>query len=370
LAHNELFTSLLIYYQSGTGNSYRAAVWMARTAQEKGLPATLIPLQLSEPGKELNNDRRALIGFVMPTHGFTAPWSMIKFILRLPKGRHLPAFCLATQGQLKCGPVLIPGLSATATFLSAFLLYVKGFHVRGVESINMPSNWMSLHPAQKPHSIRTIVNRGQPRAEYFITRLLNGKIHWLTASNLVEFIGGLILLPVACGYLLFGKTGMAKIYFANNACNGCGRCAEICAQKAIIMKNSLHPRPFWTYRCESCMRCMAFCPQTAIEVNQPWVIGLFFYIVMPLSTWLAIRVVNFAQLPYWWNVFIYGVVYLVTYLSLVAVSYLILFGLTQFKWLNAMLTHTTFSHYYRRYREPATQVNDLTRKQVFQAPRK
>ena len=78
------------YFLSGTGNSYRVVAWMAEAATVTGLPVTLRPIESARPAEEIGPGEAAptpiLIGLTMPTHGFTAPWAMLRFALRLPRG--------------------------------------------------------------------------------------------------------------------------------------------------------------------------------------------------------------------------------------------------------------------------------------------
>ncbi|MBW1815229.1 MAG: hypothetical protein JRJ39_16720 [Deltaproteobacteria bacterium] len=57
--------------------------------------------------------KTSLLGLVFPTHGFTAPWHMIKFTCRLPRVKKTSAFCTATRAGLKIGKVFTPGISGT-----------------------------------------------------------------------------------------------------------------------------------------------------------------------------------------------------------------------------------------------------------------
>ena len=71
------------YFYTGTGNSYRVAAWMANAARDAGASATLRPVESSCPAEEVGEGETALLGLVMPTHGFTAPWPMLRFAFLL-----------------------------------------------------------------------------------------------------------------------------------------------------------------------------------------------------------------------------------------------------------------------------------------------
>ena len=301
-----------------------------------------------------------LVCIGMPTHGFTAPWSVIKFAFRLPSVSKTRAVVVATQGRLHFRHFFIPGLSASATFLIAAILGLKGYHVRGVQSINMPSNWMALHSGQKSEYIGKIIDAARKPSEMFITTILSGKRSWLTPLNILEFLLAIPLLPVSIGYLIYGKLGLAKLFFTNRRCNGCGLCAEYCPNVAIRMKGKKSQRPFWTFHCESCMRCMAFCPEKAIEVHQPSaylvfkvsLLATFFFLIKFINTSFGVAIPLRDSL--WLRIIHYCYYITVWFLFSIFV-----FWLTQVPLINRLFHYTTLTALYRRYREPGTTLSHL-----------
>jgi Pyruvate/2-oxoacid:ferredoxin oxidoreductase delta subunit len=298
----------------------------------------------------------------MPTHGFTAPWHMIRFVSRLPRGRKTHAFCLATRAGLKVGGVFTPGISGTGTFVIALLLALKGYRVRGVMSLDMPSNWTAFHTGLHPETVRAIIDRAKPRAERFFSRLCAGKTVALTRNNLYEIIWGSLLIPITLPYLLIGRFFLSKLFFANNRCNGCGVCADNCLVGAIKMAGRGIPhRPYWKYNCENCMRCMSFCPQSAIEAGHSWAVILYIITSIPVSVFL----VSWAG-----DVFsIDGGIHsgllnrlidlLYLYLSMF-LSYAVFERLVRIPLVNTLFTYTTLTHIYRRYSEPETTLRDIS----------
>ena len=108
---NHLYSPATFVYLSGTGNSYRVARWMGECVAEAGGSATLVPL--ARAGEDALSPPRdpddppasgaddGLFGLVCPTHGFTAPWAMIAFALRLPRGRGRRAVAVATRAGVR-----------------------------------------------------------------------------------------------------------------------------------------------------------------------------------------------------------------------------------------------------------------------------
>ena len=172
----------------------------------------------------------------MPTHGFTAPWLMIKFVSKLPYAKQTKAFVIATRAGGKFGKVYTPGICGTATFIISIILAVKGYIVKGAKSVDMPSNWMLLHPSFSLNASKAIINRTKPKVINFANKIIANKNVWITLNNLYELIFGIALFPISVAYTCLGRFFLAKLFFANEKCNACGICAANCPVNAIKIK--------------------------------------------------------------------------------------------------------------------------------------
>ncbi len=355
-----MYDKVIIYFMSGTGNSYRVATWMGQQARAAGTQSRVIPIENASPAEEVSDGDNNLMGIVMPTHGFTAPWHMLRFVMRLPRRKGTHAFCVNTQAGMKLGSAFIPGIGGSAPFLIALILALRGFRVRGVMGLNMPSNWMALHSGLHPKNVAAIIARAKPRVERFLECILQGNRHWLNVGNAIMFILGLLLLYISVLYLVFGRFFLAKIFFANNRCNGCGICARSCPVGAISMRGDRKPRPYWRYNCENCMRCMAYCPEKAVEAGHSWAVILGYFTGLPVSVyffkWLVDVSPAAASIDRAWLREILQ--YLYFYPALFLLYYLFSL-LIRIPVINTLFTYTTLTHIYRRYHEPDTRLKDL-----------
>jgi len=359
------YSSLTLFFMSGTGNSLRVAKWMAEAAaeglrQERGAAARLVPYNQAGPDSFPAGGERPLLGLVFPTHAFTAPWPMILLCLRLPRGRGAHAFVAATRAGTKFGRLFLPGFEGTACYLLALLLALKGYRVRGVKAVDMPSNWIAAHPGFSPRSARAIIERARPRALGFIGAILDGRRRFGVAS-FICLVLGLALLPVSLGYLLIGRFFLAKLFFASSRCDGCGLCARSCAARAVRMWGRRRPRPYWSFSCESCMRCMAFCPRQAVEAGHSWGVLLFLAVAMPVGVYLlGILAPLWPALGQIHNPWLLWLVRYPFGLLAIFLVYLLFTLLLRVRAINALFTFTTFTHIWRRYHEPDTSLTDLT----------
>ena len=353
------YQKAMFCFYTGTGNSYRVANWMASAVCGAGSATAVRPIASALPREEIGRGATALLALVMPTHGFTAPWAMIRFALRLPRRRNTHAVVVATRAGTRIGSLYLPGFEGTATLLIALILALKGYRVRGATGIDMPSNWIAVHPGLAPDTVAEIVARARVKVTGYMAAILSGRRHF--AGWIVALLG-LLVLPISLAYMLVGRVFLAKLFFASDRCTGCGLCAEYCPNDAITMRGSRsRRRPYWTFRCESCMRCMAYCPMQAVEASHLLGVGVYLLAsAIPTTTclvWLAARVPVLALLsktPRW-------VLQSVNAVLAVALVYPVLHLLLKIGWINRFFTLSTLTHYYRRYHEPETMLKDLGR---------
>lgn len=348
---------LVVYFFSGTGNSHRVAAWMGETARGRGFESLVRSVDVAEPSRELREG--AMLGLVFPTHGFTAPWHILRFAWGLPRGRGEAAFCVATRAGLKLGRLFTPGISGSALFLVALLLLLKRRRVRGATAIDMPSNWTAVHPGLNPRAAGAIIERARPRAVAFMQRLIGGQRAWPVRTLLYEAVLGTALLPVSLGYMLVGRFMLAKIWFASSACTRCGLCGRSCPVGAISFPGG--GRPFWRYSCEGCMRCMSFCPEQAVQSSHAWLALLVWLLSPGLVAWPAAKAAALAET--WWPVaggLFERAVWWSTVFSTIVLAYYGLFYLSRRRAGNRLLMLTTFTGLYRRYSEHGTTLEDIT----------
>ena len=121
---------------------------------------------------------KKLIGFCYPTHGFGIPWIMLKFIFKFPVREKCDVFLLNTRAGAKIFKWFAPGVSGIAQILPALVLLAKGFRIRSLFPLDMPSNWISVHPGFKPATVAAIVGRCRAMTDDFCEKVLNARMHF------------------------------------------------------------------------------------------------------------------------------------------------------------------------------------------------
>ncbi|WP_312523279.1 EFR1 family ferrodoxin [Anaerospora sp.] len=351
-----MYQKLAAFFMTGTGNSYRIADWSCRIAGENAIPAELHQIKSGE--QSLAIPKGALAVFTYPTHGFTAPWLMMKYVWKLPQGKQTHALVMPSRAGVRVKGIFIPGLEGTAGYLIALLLWLRGYTVRGVMGVDMPSNWTAVHWGLSKDNAAVITGMAEAKVKRGVQTVLAGNKHF---DGLVQVLIGLILAKISLMYLILAQLVLAKLFFASDRCNGCSLCREICPKQAIRMTGGQERRPYWSYSCDSCMACMNYCPQKAIEVS-PLVILLFTYLTsIPVAVyagnWLAKSfAIELEQLP----LAGFSIQYLYILLA-VAVTYRLLhmaLGIRPVRKLVGALSHTRF---FRRYQAAGVTLRQIHR---------
>lgn len=276
-----MYKNLVIYYFSGTGNAKRAAEWFADVARLQGIIVHFINIDRFTEIHFPDVEGKTLIGFFSPTHGFNLPPIMLKFICKFPNRKNTDVFILNTRAGLKLSKLFVPGLSGLAQFFPALVLLFKGYRIVGMQPMDLPSNWISIHPGVKQKVVNSIFERCERITKKFAERILSGKTKY---KALLSTPFDLAVAPVAVGYYFIGRFGIAKTFVASKNCDGCELCYKQCPVGAIRMVDS---RPFWTFRCESCMRCMNTCPERAIETAHGFTALVWWLILGVMVPWVA-----------------------------------------------------------------------------------
>ncbi len=262
-----------IFYFSGTGNSKQIAKWISEFAETKSIDCQLFDISKIDISQLEPLDSSAVIINISPIHGFNYPKITLDFIRRFPSGNN-KVVLMNTRAGMKIGSFVTPGLTGIAFILSSLLLKRKGHKIIGQIPFDMPSNWISLHPALRENAVKFIHQKNYYRAQKHAEKIFSGRKDFLALRDLIQDI---LITPVALAYYLIGRFALAKTFYASNKCDNCDVCIKQCPVKAIEKINN---RPYWTFNCESCMKCMNSCPKRAIETAH----GLFAITIFLNST--------------------------------------------------------------------------------------
>jgi hypothetical protein len=128
---NKAYEKIIIYYFSGTGNSRNVAKWMASVSQEYQVECQPVNIAQIDRKALTAPEPDTLIIFLSPIHGFSYPPIMLKFLKHFPKGKS-KVVLMNTRAGMLIGKFVTPGLTGIAFYLSALILFLKGFSIKAI----------------------------------------------------------------------------------------------------------------------------------------------------------------------------------------------------------------------------------------------
>jgi ferredoxin len=326
---------LTIFYFSGTGNSGKVAQWMSSVATNLNIENEIFNIAIIDRHAIKPVPSDSLIIFISPVHGFNYPPIMLRFIARFPRGIN-KVVLMDTRAGMLIGNFNLPGISGATFILSSIILKLKGYTIAGTKSVDLPSNWISLHPGLNERTVKCLHEKNKAKVTDYANKILSGKRIYV---SICESVIDTIIAPISIGYYLVGRFFFAKTFYTSGDCNDCDLCVTNCPVNAIIKINQ---RPFWTFKCESCMRCISNCPKRSIETAHGFIISCcLFYSVL---TGLFLKYSNnlFFKIP---DGFIHDVLETLFFLFFLGICYRIMHFLMQFKFFERLMVYTSLTKY-------------------------
>lgn len=326
-------SQLVIFYFSGTGNAKQIALWLLQFAAQKKIDCRIFNIAKTNQTDIESFSPDALIVIISPIHGFNYPKITTNFILQFPKGKNRIVL-MNTRAGMRLGRLVTPGLTGVAFFLSSFILKRKGYKITGQIPFDMPSNWISIHPALKEKTVKFLHERNYKRVQKYAPVIFSGETKFASRKDIIQDI---LISPVALAYFLVGRFAIAKSFYASPKCNHCGNCIKQCPVHAI---KEFKGHPYWTFKCESCMKCMNTCPKKAIETAHG-LFALLLLLVIPVITYLlySVMAVNIQS----------GFIRFLVFNGIFFFMLWVFYGFQHFmlpsKWVGKLISFTSLTHY-------------------------
>jgi len=302
---------------------------------------------------------KTLIGFFSATHGFNMPHSMLRFIFSFQLLKGSDVFIGNTRAGCKLWKLFLPWLSGIARYFPAVILFLKGYKVKAMYPVDLPSNWISLHPGVRMKVVDSMVMHYEKLCRQFASKILCGNRVFVKSFVLLPL--DILVAPIAFGYYFVGRYLLAKTFIANYNCNNCGLCIDQCPTKSIILEGN---RPYWKFTCESCMKCMNYCPERAIETAHLLVFVLVFLVTAFVNPWLSDKVTDMVNAWFgnsWMaNEFLKFIVRWSVWLASFYIGYKVLHYLMRYPKINKIITYTSLTtwKFWRRYKIPKLRVSE------------
>lgn len=233
----------MVLYFSGTGNSRYAAQIIGKIADDKIV--SMNALIKSRGAGALPSDRPFV--FVAPVHAWRLPKIVEDFIRKTEFVGSDQAYFVMT-----CGDSM-----GNAVHYLKRLCAEKGFSFLGTASIVMPENYVAMFDVPDQAEAAAIIKQAEPKILATAERIRNGQPLPEETVTAIGRFQSAVINPVFRSVFI-----RAKGFHINDACTGCGTCAELCPTNNIRLSGG---KPVWGENCTHCMACICGCPCEAVE---------------------------------------------------------------------------------------------------------
>ena len=241
----------MIFYFSGTGNSYATAKTLA-----EGLGEDLMDISVAVKENDYAHTlaEGEKLGFVFPVYAWAPPRVVTEFVKNLE---------LYYSGDPYIFAVCTCGSSAGKTMdIFEKALEENGLMLDSGFSVIMPDNCITLF---EPDSAEEVAEKFE-KAEQTLDNILRAvKLGWSDFFRVKRGRFSTVLSGIANPAFTLG--GMkTKPFYVTDACIGCGLCEYHCTSGCIEMTAG---RPVWTEdQCHMCLACINRCPAQAIQYGK------------------------------------------------------------------------------------------------------
>lgn len=233
----------MIFYFSGTGNSYYAAKALCREGE------TMVDMAEAMRTNELFYVAKTdePVGFVFPVYFYSVPSFVEEFLSKMSVGNTSYVYAVITCGG---------GIGGCAKQLKK-LLWKIALKLNYATELLMPDNAMTFYgiPSEEEADKRL------PAADEKLAVIKQD----IAERKLME-------IPMGSGSTgLMGKAykaamGTKKFHVEADKCLHCGLCAKNCPTGTVSMTNGL---PVWEKpKCTKCLGCINRCPAEAIQYGK------------------------------------------------------------------------------------------------------
>ena len=239
----------MIFYFTGTGNSYHVAKEIASVTNEKLVNIGQVAIQNKVEYKLKAGER---IGVIFPVYYWGLPTVVEDFIKKLKltyTGEHY-VYAIVT-----CGASIGMTMSKVKKLLSK-----KGLGLNSAYSIIYPDNYVIMYDVTEEEE----QERQQKEAEIILDGIkkdiVNKKKDVLRVKRgaAPHLLSGIL-------HFYYKRNRKTAKFFATDACIQCGLCERICPVGTISLIDTL---PQWGKECTQCLGCIHRCPVHAIQYGK------------------------------------------------------------------------------------------------------
>lgn len=241
----------MIFYFSGTGNSYATARFLSDKLGESLIDISQA-LQKNELEYILQENEK--LGFVFPIYAWAPPKAVMDFVKKIKinskKQPYTFGVCTCGQSAGKAMDILEDALRKKNIVLDS------GF------SVVMPDNYVVMFQVEPLAKQAEIFRKAEETKKRILWAIKQEKQGFFRVKK--GKAGGFLTMAINPPFQRFATK--TKPFHVTGDCIGCGLCERVCTDGCIQLKQGI---PLWTKeKCNMCLACINRCPQEAIEYGK------------------------------------------------------------------------------------------------------
>lgn len=233
-----------IYFFTGTGNSLK----IAKDLAEKLEDSELIPIAKVWDMEKLESISDK-VGFIFPLYYSGLPKIVDDFINKIDLSKSNYFFTVITSA----GDINEQPLQQLEK-----ILRTKAKNLKAGFFITMPSNYIIGYDIQSEEKQKVLFEKAIKQVKNISNSVKNEE------DNLTQYVIKKDLSRSEGINKTFREevNESDKSFYANDKCNSCGVCEDVCPVNNIILNAG---KPQWQHKCQQCLACINFCPERAIQ---------------------------------------------------------------------------------------------------------
>ncbi len=239
----------MIFYFTGTGNSFHVANELGKATDER-----LISIAEASKKKqyEYKVNTKERIGFVFPVYYWGLPTIVEEFIEKLQIKQVKDNFVYTV---VTCGATIGTTMSHMGK-----LLRKKGLSLDSGYSCIYPDNYVLLYDVPTKEEQELELNKAATALEGIKAEIVARKkgSMQIVRGKAPHLLSGIL-------HFYYKRNRKTTSFYTNADCTGCGFCSRICPVGSITMKDE---SPEWGKECTQCLGCIHRCPVQAIQYGR------------------------------------------------------------------------------------------------------
>lgn len=238
----------MIFYFSGTGNSYYAARELSKVNKEE-----IVDIAEAMMNKQFDYQLKSgeQAGFVFPVYFYGIPTIVAEFIdeltLKLNENTYLYAV-------MTCG-----GSISGADQLFRTRLLKNGYSLNACFELPMVDNYLLMYELSSPSEQKIKLDKADQKLLEIAKKI--------TSEDKEGYISGAFgKITTQLIYPFYNAGRKTAKFTADERCTSCGLCERNCPEKAIVLEDG---KPVWVKeKCVHCLACINACPVEAIQYGK------------------------------------------------------------------------------------------------------